>query len=763
MTRMISMVLLFATLLLGGRSVALSATDGLRLTGDGSLHALVAWDEDGSLHARRRAGATLQAGRIDARTGRWRTVEGEEAAREPLDRAAVMVDGTTHRLMLRGRTLLESDHEVLGRPVTSAAGRFVVLGRSPRGAETAALGDLWRVEVATGQTTRLTVGGGAEVSPVISPDGRRVAFLRDGDLWIIPSDRVSVAPEPERRTAAAVALASHSPPGSIRVIHVASANNCRPGVPDGRIDTIPFEDYIKRVVPHEMPPSWPLEGLKAQAVAARTYSWRYVLDPADVHYDVTDTTQHQYMCDTTDARTNQAVDETAGQHLTYAGTLIPSLFSAENSSATKENIWGHPYLKGVDDPPAFGTTRNGHGQGFSQWGGRRWADAGWSHIQILTHYYDGAKVEPPAGAADPVLLDAASRPTTDFLRGQGLWVALNASQVSRTEARTWTPNGSGGLAYGPWMADGYGGDGWQHFFDLRALPDLPIGQFRVEYRGIATALNVSQPPIPVLYFGIDRTPPTLSASLSVDGAGAASLNVAYSDGTSGMERFGWSYGGWQQEAEGTAGLPVIGDGTAWGGQALRVTPGAQAGLPIAFPAIVAPPGHYRMWFRLRTSAGLADNGRVATLRLFDDQGTPVQRGVRPLQAADFPGAGWHWFYVDIDTTDRYGGQSSSLVTPVVDWPGTLPLEIDALFLATRPGTLLGGATFTITPPERVLVYASDLAGNGRVLVCRPGGGLASPGPTPRPDAFANLTPRGFFPLFSGGITPQEGPYGCGEE
>lgn len=35
---------------------------------------------------------------------------------------------------------------------------------------------------------------------------------------------------------------------------------------------IPFEDYLKGVVPHEMPASWQKEALKAQAVAARTYS-----------------------------------------------------------------------------------------------------------------------------------------------------------------------------------------------------------------------------------------------------------------------------------------------------------------------------------------------------------------------------------------------------------------------------------------------------------------------------------------------------------
>ncbi len=37
-------------------------------------------------------------------------------------------------------------------------------------------------------------------------------------------------------------------------------------------ENIPFEDYLKGVLPNEMPGSWPTEALKAQAVAARTYS-----------------------------------------------------------------------------------------------------------------------------------------------------------------------------------------------------------------------------------------------------------------------------------------------------------------------------------------------------------------------------------------------------------------------------------------------------------------------------------------------------------
>ncbi|HEO8420581.1 TPA: hypothetical protein VBX77_002608 [Yersinia enterocolitica] len=41
------------------------------------------------------------------------------------------------------------------------------------------------------------------------------------------------------------------------------------------INTIGMEEYLKGVVPSEMPASWNIEALKAQAIAARTYSWNY--------------------------------------------------------------------------------------------------------------------------------------------------------------------------------------------------------------------------------------------------------------------------------------------------------------------------------------------------------------------------------------------------------------------------------------------------------------------------------------------------------
>lgn len=117
---------------------------------------------------------------------------------------------------------------------------------------------------------------------------------------------------------------------------------------------IPFEDYLKGVVPREMPSSWGLQGgmeaLKAQAVAARTYS----ID--DLGKTVVDTQSYQVYggydwADTTSA----AVDATRNQVMKYNGKLISAVFSSSNGGRTATNTdeWGTTklaYLSNQDDP-----------------------------------------------------------------------------------------------------------------------------------------------------------------------------------------------------------------------------------------------------------------------------------------------------------------------------------------------------------------------------------------------------------------------------
>jgi SpoIID/LytB domain protein len=113
---------------------------------------------------------------------------------------------------------------------------------------------------------------------------------------------------------------------------------------------IPYEDYLKGVVPHEMPASWPVEALKAQAVAARTYS----ID--DVGKVVPDTQAYQvYGGYKWYPNSTKAVVATAGQVLRYNGKLIDAVFSSSNGGHTESNAnaWGGTpvsYLPAKPDP-----------------------------------------------------------------------------------------------------------------------------------------------------------------------------------------------------------------------------------------------------------------------------------------------------------------------------------------------------------------------------------------------------------------------------
>jgi SpoIID/LytB domain protein len=113
---------------------------------------------------------------------------------------------------------------------------------------------------------------------------------------------------------------------------------------------IPYEDYLKGVVPHEMPVNWPVEALKAQAVAARTYS----ID--DVGKVVPDTQAYQvYGGYNWYPNSTTAVVATAGQVLRYNGNLIDAVFSSSNGGHTESNAnaWGSDpvsYLPAKPDP-----------------------------------------------------------------------------------------------------------------------------------------------------------------------------------------------------------------------------------------------------------------------------------------------------------------------------------------------------------------------------------------------------------------------------
>lgn len=118
------------------------------------------------------------------------------------------------------------------------------------------------------------------------------------------------------------------------------------------VNDINVEDYIKGVLYHEVSHLWPMEALKAQAVAARTYAL-YSINPAGKPYDVTNDIYSQVYGGRSSERyrTDLAVDYTKGQVLTYNNKIIPAYFHATCGGATEDarELWNVP-----DIPPLRG-------------------------------------------------------------------------------------------------------------------------------------------------------------------------------------------------------------------------------------------------------------------------------------------------------------------------------------------------------------------------------------------------------------------------
>lgn len=270
----------------------------------------------------------------------------------------------------------------------------------------------------------------------------------------------------------------------------------------GATETVPFEDYVKGVVAGEMPASFETEALKAQAVAARTYSLSKLVrsggagNPDHPSASVCDDTHCQVYrspgelkqiksaewMDTGWLKIVSAVDSTKGQLMYYQGALVEQPLFHSSSGGKTENsedvfVSALPYLRSVDSPyevsaphqneqveiplseftqkikqanpgKSLGTVNSetvrilersaggrvaaiqvgsltlkgrdirsifglrsanfiisikgstvlfttegyGHGVGMSQYGANGMAQAGYSYIDILTHYYTGVEI-----------------------------------------------------------------------------------------------------------------------------------------------------------------------------------------------------------------------------------------------------------------------------------------------------------------------------------------------------------------------------------
>ncbi len=121
------------------------------------------------------------------------------------------------------------------------------------------------------------------------------------------------------------------------------------------VNYVDLEQYLYSVVGAEAVSSWPIEALKAQAVAARSYALYKRNTGANSIYDLDTTvgTQVYKGLDTEYTTTHEAVDDTHGQIMTYQNKVILAAFHSSSGGYTEnvEDVWSSPlpYLRGVVD------------------------------------------------------------------------------------------------------------------------------------------------------------------------------------------------------------------------------------------------------------------------------------------------------------------------------------------------------------------------------------------------------------------------------
>jgi stage II sporulation protein D len=121
------------------------------------------------------------------------------------------------------------------------------------------------------------------------------------------------------------------------------------------INTLGLEAYLFGLINHEISSKWPLEAVKAQAIAARTYAYFKLGVNKDRPYHLESTVIDQVYGGSSaeDDRARRAVTETRGEMLYYGSDLARTFYHSSCGGKTEpaENVWGSefPYLKSVDD------------------------------------------------------------------------------------------------------------------------------------------------------------------------------------------------------------------------------------------------------------------------------------------------------------------------------------------------------------------------------------------------------------------------------
>ena len=134
------------------------------------------------------------------------------------------------------------------------------------------------------------------------------------------------------------------------------------------INSVGLDDYLRGVVPVEMPSTWPVAALRAQAVVARSYAVRR-LHPTTGTWDLYDDTRSQVYrgLEAERVATDAVIAEAPGSILVSGGSVVNAFFHSAAGGATENNEYSFVgstgkvtagrvgYLRGIDDRAPDGT------------------------------------------------------------------------------------------------------------------------------------------------------------------------------------------------------------------------------------------------------------------------------------------------------------------------------------------------------------------------------------------------------------------------
>jgi SpoIID/LytB domain protein len=234
-----------------------------------------------------------------------------------------------------------------GTTLGSVAGSTVRVSLTDDGTDTVVSADPGLVLSSPGASTVLTTTGVSQWRLKPLGTGFAVDYLPAGTtVWKRSFTTTSTAADFSR---SANTIRLYQSNGS-STVYRGTVGAVRTGAGELSINRVSMDDYVRGVIPREMPSSWEASAVQAQAIAARSYARYAVEHNAASASDICDTTSCQVYggMSAEEPGSDAAVNATAGQVALYQSATIFAQFSASNGGWLSAG--GQPYLVAKADP-----------------------------------------------------------------------------------------------------------------------------------------------------------------------------------------------------------------------------------------------------------------------------------------------------------------------------------------------------------------------------------------------------------------------------